>query len=146
MAQRDVAGLAGLHAEGQADDARPHRVQRIGLGVQRGQRRASQTLQQAVELCPLGDRVDHAPDQLTDAALALRRAELAAKVLRDDDVGGLLRPALRNFDVVLLEQGKLGGGTTWHAAGRPNGELPLFEGGFQMDLFVCMLMGFRAQF
>ena len=41
---------------------------------------------------PLGDRVDHAADQLLDAALALGRADLAAEILRDDDVGGLLRP------------------------------------------------------
>ena len=52
---------------------------------------------------PAGDRVDHAADQLLDAALALGRAHLAAEVLRDDDVGGLLRPELRNLDVALLE-------------------------------------------
>ena len=31
------------------------------------------------------------------------RAELSAEILRDDDVGGLLRPGLRNLDVPLLE-------------------------------------------
>ena len=52
---------------------------------------------------PLGDRVDDAADELLDAALALGRADLAAEVLRDDDVGGLLRPGLRDLDVALLE-------------------------------------------
>ena len=52
---------------------------------------------------PAGDGVDDAADQLLDGALALRRAHLAAEVLRDDDVGGLLRPELRNLDVALLE-------------------------------------------
>ena len=52
---------------------------------------------------PLGDRVDDAADQLLDAVLALRRADLAAEILRDDDVGGLLRPGLRDLDVALLE-------------------------------------------
>ena len=52
---------------------------------------------------PLGDRVDDAADQLLDAALALGRADLPAEVLRDDDVGRLLRPELRDLDVALLE-------------------------------------------
>ena len=47
--------------------------------------------------------LDHAADQLLHAALTLRRADLAAEVLGDHDVGGLLRPRLRNLDVALLE-------------------------------------------
>src|SRR5438034_688898 len=42
---------------------------------------------------------------LPDAALAPRRAERAAQVLRDDDVGRELRPGLRHLDVALLEDG-----------------------------------------
>jgi hypothetical protein len=52
---------------------------------------------------PRRDRVDHAADQLLDAVLPLRRADLTAKIFRDDDVGGLLRPGLRNLDIALLE-------------------------------------------
>ena len=52
---------------------------------------------------PLGDRVDDAADQLLDAALALGRADLPAEVLRDHDVGGLLRPETGDLDVALLE-------------------------------------------
>ena len=52
---------------------------------------------------PRRDRVDDAADQLLDAALALGRADLAAEILRDDDVGRLLRPGLRDLDVALLE-------------------------------------------
>jgi hypothetical protein len=52
---------------------------------------------------PVGDRVDDASNQLTNAALALGRSNLAAEILRNDNVGGLLRPALRNLDVALLE-------------------------------------------
>ena len=52
---------------------------------------------------PAGDRVDDAADQLLDAALALRRADLPAEILRDDDVGGLLRPEAGHLDVALLE-------------------------------------------
>src|ERR687887_132214 len=52
---------------------------------------------------PLGDRRHDAPDELLDAALALGRADLPAKIFRDDDVGRLLRPRLRHLDVALLE-------------------------------------------
>src|SRR5262249_1675605 len=52
---------------------------------------------------PSGDRVDDAADELLDAALAFRRADLAAEILRDDDVGRLLRPGFRDLDVALLE-------------------------------------------
>src|ERR1035441_7292345 len=45
---------------------------------------------------PLGDRRHDAADQLLDAALTLRRADLPAEILRDDDVGRLLRPGLRH--------------------------------------------------
>ncbi len=51
----------------------------------------------------VGDRVDDAADELLDAALALGRADLAAEILGDDDVGGLLRPEARDLDVALLE-------------------------------------------
>ena len=37
VAQRNIGGLAHGHAEGNADDAGHHLVQRIGLGIQRGQ-------------------------------------------------------------------------------------------------------------
>src|SRR3989441_2861260 len=59
----------------------------------------------ALRLAPLADRAHHAADQLPHAALALRRAERAAEVLRDDDVGRELRPGLRHLDVALLEDG-----------------------------------------
>src|SRR2546426_3970978 len=52
---------------------------------------------------PPMDGADHAADQLLDAALALRRADDPTEVLRDDHVGGDLRPAGRDLDVVLLE-------------------------------------------
>ena len=52
---------------------------------------------------PAGDGVDDAADELLDAALALGRADLAAEILGDDDVGRLLRPELRDLDVALLE-------------------------------------------
>ena len=52
---------------------------------------------------PPRDRVDHATDELLDGALALRRANLPAEVLRDDDVRGLLRPEAGELDVALLE-------------------------------------------
>ena len=52
---------------------------------------------------PLRDGVDDAADELLDAALALGRADLPAEILRDDDVGRLLRPGFRHLDVALLE-------------------------------------------
>jgi hypothetical protein len=52
---------------------------------------------------PRADGAHHAADQLADAALALGRAECAAEVLRGDHVGRGLRPELRDFDVLLLE-------------------------------------------
>ena len=65
--------------------------------------RSSSVAKYLFALRPLGDRVDDAADQLLDAALALRRADLAAEIFRDDDVGRLLRPGLRDLDVALLE-------------------------------------------
>src|SRR5262249_16902055 len=57
----------------------------------------------ALRLAPLPDRIHDTTDQLADAPLALRRAERTAEVLRDDDVGRELRPALRHLDVALFE-------------------------------------------
>ena len=54
-------------------------------------------------VAPSGDRIDHARDELAHAGLAPRRAERSAKIFRDDDVGGGLRPRARHFDVLLLE-------------------------------------------
>ena len=54
-------------------------------------------------LGPGRDRVDDAIDELADARLALGRAEVAAEVLADDDVGGELRPEVGDLDVLLLE-------------------------------------------
>src|SRR2546426_9754799 len=49
------------------------------------------------------DRAHHAADQLLDAPLPLGRAQDPTEVLRDDHVGGYLRPAGRDLDLVLLE-------------------------------------------
>jgi hypothetical protein len=57
----------------------------------------------ALLLGPGADRVRDAPDQLADARLALRRAQLAAEVLRGDDVRRRLAPGRRDLDAVLLE-------------------------------------------
>ena len=56
-----------------------------------------------LRLRPGGDGVDDAVDQLADAGLALGRAQVAAEVLADDDVGGELAPEGRDLDVALLE-------------------------------------------
>ena len=68
-----------------------------GLRGPRGSRSSAGSRAQA------GDRVDDAVDELADAGLALRRAEVAAEVLADHDVGGELAPELGDFDVLLLE-------------------------------------------
>src|SRR4051812_49841125 len=47
------------------------------------------------------DRVDDAVDELLDAALALRGADVAAEVLADHDVGGELAPEGGDLDVRL---------------------------------------------
>jgi hypothetical protein len=52
---------------------------------------------------PGGDGIHHPADELLHAALALGRPHLAAEILRDDDVCGLLGPEAGNFDVALLE-------------------------------------------
>src|SRR5262249_10347583 len=48
---------------------------------------------------------DHAPDELADAVLTLRRAEGTPEVLRHHDVGRQLGPWPRHLDVALLEDG-----------------------------------------
>ena len=57
---------------------------------------------------PGGDGVHDTVDELADAVLALRRADVAAEVLADDDVGGQLAPEGGDLDVVLLEDGLAG--------------------------------------
>ena len=52
---------------------------------------------------PGGDRAGDATDHLLDGVLARGAVELAAEVLLGDDVGGVLRPALGELDVALLE-------------------------------------------
>jgi hypothetical protein len=52
---------------------------------------------------PAGDGVHHPADKLLDAAFTLGRPELPAEILRDDDVGRLLRPEFGDLDVALLE-------------------------------------------
>ena len=52
---------------------------------------------------PGGNGVDDTADELFDAPLALRSADLAAEILGNDDVGRLLRPESGDFDVALLE-------------------------------------------
>ena len=54
-------------------------------------------------LGPGGDRVDDPVDQLLDARLPLRRPDVAAEVLADDDVRRELAPELGDLDVLLLE-------------------------------------------
>ena len=56
-----------------------------------------------LRLGPGGDRVGDPVDELLDAGLALRRADVAAEVLADDDVGGQLAPEAGDLDVALLE-------------------------------------------
>ena len=60
------------------------------LGLERGQVLVGREV--ALGLGPGGDRVDDAVDELLDAVLALRRADVAAEVLADHDVGGELAP------------------------------------------------------
>src|SRR5438128_2494927 len=52
---------------------------------------------------PPMDGAHHAADQLLDAPLPLRRPDDPTEVLRDDDVGGDLRPGGRDLHVVLRE-------------------------------------------
>ena len=58
----------------------------------------------AARAAPAGDRAGDAADHLLDGVLALGRAELPAEVLLGDDVGRVLRPALGELDVLLLER------------------------------------------
>jgi hypothetical protein len=91
-------------------DVEPHRTvegrllmqQQVGeliaerVGVRRG-------CEVALRFTPAADRAHDAPDHLPDAVLTIGAAEGAAEVLRDDDVGGELRPSGRNLHIVLLE-------------------------------------------
>ena len=56
-----------------------------------------------MSLPQLGNGVGHPADELLDASLALFGAHHAVEIFGDHDVGGGLRPALRNLDVFLLE-------------------------------------------
>lgn len=71
----------------------------------------------AVFDAPVGDGAGDAVDELFDGGFALAGVLLAVKILRDDDLGGELRPGLGHFDVFLFEDdfagviGDLGGAT-----------------------------------
>ena len=52
---------------------------------------------------PAGDRAGDSPDHLLHRALPHGRSELTAEVLLGHDVGGVLRPALGELDLALLE-------------------------------------------
>src|SRR5688500_2530516 len=54
-------------------------------------------------LAPVRHRVGDALNELPDAALALRRPDVAAEVLAGYDIGGELSPALGDVDVMLFE-------------------------------------------
>ena len=71
------------------------------LGLERGQVVVAGEV--VLRRGPAGDGVDHAVDELLDAALALGGADVAAEVLADDDVGGELAPEVGDLDVLLLE-------------------------------------------
>ena len=71
------------------------------LGVERGEVFVRGEV--VLGLGPGGDRVGDTIDQLPDARLALRRADVAAEVLAHDDVRGELAPEARDLDVALLE-------------------------------------------
>src|SRR5262245_11158916 len=57
----------------------------------------------AVGFSPVGDRARDAMNKLPHAALALRRAVFAIKILAHDDIGGQLRPERRNLSILWLE-------------------------------------------
>ncbi len=86
--RRVEAGLLGEHQVGEFGAE----IFTVGIG-----------LEIAVLLAPIGDSVHHALDQLGHAGLAVRRPELAVKVLAGDDIGGGLRPVHGHFDIALLE-------------------------------------------
>jgi hypothetical protein len=94
-----------LHAEVEPDRAvERHALRHEHVGELVGERLGVVRRREvARRVAPLADLPDHAPDQLLDAALAIRRVEVAAEILRDHDVGGELRPALGDLDVLLLE-------------------------------------------
>jgi hypothetical protein len=52
---------------------------------------------------PLGDSAGHSRQHLLDAALTLGRTGLTPEILLCHDVGGILAPRLRKFDIPLLE-------------------------------------------
>ncbi len=52
---------------------------------------------------PIGDGVDNAMHQLTDAGFTLGRAHPPVKVFARHDIGGGLRPIGRHFHIALLE-------------------------------------------
>ena len=52
---------------------------------------------------PVGDGPRDAMDKLLDAPLPLARPVFAVEVFADNDVGGKLRPAGGDFDILLLE-------------------------------------------
>src|SRR6185436_234644 len=52
---------------------------------------------------PPRDCIDHPPDHLAHAVLALRRVERTAKILGNHHLGGHQRPRFGDFDVVLFE-------------------------------------------
>ena len=58
----------------------------------------------AVLHAPIGDRAADAMDQLPDAALALRRVDLAVEIFADDDIRRQLAPRLGDFAIGLLEE------------------------------------------
>ena len=57
----------------------------------------------AVRAAPAADGVDDAADHLLDGLLAVGGGHAPAEVLLRDDVGGRLRPELRELDAPLLE-------------------------------------------
>jgi hypothetical protein len=57
----------------------------------------------AAFFAPANNRIHHAADQLPHGSFPLRGAGLSVKIFADDDVRRRLRPALRYFDILLLE-------------------------------------------
>ena len=91
-------------------DVEPHRAVERGLLIDEQVLQVVAERQQVVfagevvlPARPGRDGVDDAADQLLDGTLTLRRADGAAEILGDDDVGGLLGPEAGNLDVALLE-------------------------------------------
>ena len=59
----------------------------------------------AAFLAPTHDGVGDAADQLAHGVFALARARLSVEIFAGDDVGGGLRPILRDFHTFLAEDG-----------------------------------------